>query len=92
MLCLFVIIVYVLVNECHEKTAEPHGWAAQRKIKMKSKFKTVRYVKLLPWQDSNLRPSGTDVKQPIVMLYQLSYTACHIYLSEVRLMQVPNPA
>ena len=28
-----------------------------------------------PWQDSNLRPSGTDVQQPLMMLYQLSYTA-----------------
>ena len=35
---------------------------------------------------------GTDFQQPLVMLYQLSYTAFHIYLSEVRLMQVPNPA
>lgn len=64
---------------------------SSRKVK-KSKLKSVRYVKLLPWQDSNLRPSGAYVQQPYVTLYQLSYTANHIYLSEVRLMQVPNPA
>ena len=28
--------------------------------------------------ESNHRPSGTDVQQPIVMLYQLSYTAPYI--------------
>jgi hypothetical protein len=34
------------VNKYHEKTAEPHGWAAERIIGKKPKFKTVRYVKL----------------------------------------------
>lgn len=69
---------------------------ASRLGRMKSNSKNVITKDLirvlLPWLDSNLRPSGAYVQQPYVTLYQLSYTANHIYLSEVRLMQVPNPA